>query len=265
MLRRIWVYITLSWDLFRQGVLAVAEYKTAFISQFIGMMLNDVCWIVLWYTYSLRFPDINGWHAHDSFLVFCFGCFSFGIATGFCGGVTEISRKITEGELDYYLSLPKNPLWHLLFARPGIAGLGDVFFGIVGFLILYPDAVQKLPLFVVAGIFAGVALVAFTVILHSLTFYFGNFEAAANQVFWSLITFAVYPYNTFQGALLMVTKTILPAFFIFTVPIESVRHFAWSGLSTLLIFTCGISLFAVFFFKAGLKRYESGNLVQVRL
>ena len=58
--------------------------------------------------------------------------------------------------------------------------------------------------------------------------------------------------------------TFIPTGFISYVPLQLLRSFSWSMLGGLLLFTLGAAILAVFVFQAGLRRYESGNLVLMR-
>ena len=47
---------------------------------------------------------------------------------GFFGNVNQLARIIAQGELDYYLALPKNVLLHVLVSRMDLPALGDILF-----------------------------------------------------------------------------------------------------------------------------------------
>src|SRR4051794_1997327 len=92
------------------------EYRAAFISQVFGMLLNDVMWIVFWALFFQRFPVIQGWGIEDVLTIWAITGAAFGLALGFFGNVNGLARIIAQGELDYYLGVPKNVLLHVLIS-----------------------------------------------------------------------------------------------------------------------------------------------------
>ena len=95
----------------------VLEYKKAFILQTITMFLNDLIWIFFWWLFFTRFPLINEWTYYDLLLLWVFGTTGFGLSGLIFGNKSQISELISEGKLDYYLTLPKNVLLHALTSR----------------------------------------------------------------------------------------------------------------------------------------------------
>jgi hypothetical protein len=56
-------------------------------------------------------------------------------AAYFFGHFTTLAEVITQGRLDYYLSLPKPVLLHVLASRSIGSGMGDIIYGIGSFII----------------------------------------------------------------------------------------------------------------------------------
>jgi len=63
----------------------------------------------------------------------------------------------------------------------------------------------------------------------------------------------------------IITLTILPAFFMAILPTQLIAKFSWPLAGVFLGFTALITTFAVWFFNHGLRRYESGNLISVKM
>jgi viologen exporter family transport system permease protein len=102
------------------------------------------------------------------------------------------------------------------------------------------------------------------VIAGSLAFWMGSAEAAAFQAQQAVITFSWYPGAMFHGWLRVRLFTAIPAGFISHIPVELLRSFdptLFMGLIGVAIAGAGL---AVGVFRIGLKRYESGNLVNLR-
>ena len=56
--------------LWKINLASAMEYRVAFISQSIGMILNDGVYFLIWIIFFDRFKDIRGWQLTDMFLVF---------------------------------------------------------------------------------------------------------------------------------------------------------------------------------------------------
>jgi ABC-2 type transport system permease protein len=93
----------------------------------------------------------------------------------------------------------------------------------------------------------------------------GSAEAAAFQIEQSLITFSLYPGGMFHGWIKVLLFTALPAGFISHVPADLLRQFDPLLFAVLCGFTAFSCVAAITVFRVGLRRYESGNLVQPRV
>jgi ABC-2 type transport system permease protein len=59
--------------------------------------------------------------------------------------------------------------------------------------------------------------------------------------------------------------TIIPAAFMGAIPAEFIRAFTWESLTQLLLGAVGFLTLAIFVFRAGLRRYESGSAIQIEV
>jgi len=257
-------FVRLTWLLVRQGILAALQYRASFLSQTLGMVLNNTFWVVMWWVYFQRFPDVNGWGFRDTLVIFALSCYFFGLLHLVAGGTIEIAGKIARGELDQALSLPGSPIWHLAVGRMQVSALGDVVFGLGLAGWLFAHEPQALSLFVCLGPVSAVIFFASALVTQSVAFFVGHFEEAANDLYWGLLTFGLYPGTIYRGALKVVTVTILPAFFVYHLPVRLLTEFRWADLIFLSAATVGYLALACAFFRLGLRRYESGSLLVVR-
>ena len=103
------------------------------------------------------------------------------------------------GQLDFYLALPRNPLWHILISRTHMSALGDLLFG-VGLYFFSKDA-SAFGFLVLLLMIAcsGVIFVSYSVIAHSSAFFFGNSENFGRLYSQALMTFSLYPSTIFAG------------------------------------------------------------------
>ena len=258
-------YINLSFEIIKTNILTAMEYRTSFLIQVLGMIVNDTALIFVWVIFFKQFNQINGWTFADTAMLYAITTINFGLVMAFFRGSFELARTIARGELDYFLALPKNVLWHVSISRSEISALGDTIFGIIIFFFAGDVTVEKAGLFVFYVLISTIILFSFTVITQSMAFWFGNFEEAAEQIFHSLIGFTLYPQTVFHGLLKIVMLTLIPAFFIATLPVQLIRNFDPVLTVVMLVYAASIFCIAAIIFTAGLRSYESGNLINVRI
>lgn len=248
----------------RTNFAMAVEYRSSFVTQVVGMMINDSMWVFFWMLYFEKFPVLNGWGREDLFVLWAVITFSFGIAFGLFAQALRLSELISQGQLDYYLALPKNVLLHILVGQIRPANLGDLFFGPVLLALFVDMSPERWLWFVVGGILGGVIYLSFFVIVGSLAFFMGSSEGLAGGVGNALIHFSTYPTRIFNGWTRVILFTIIPAGFIAEVPVDLVRRFAVQDLIIMVGAALIFGTIACVVFFRGLRRYESGNLMSLR-
>ena len=239
--------------------------RGAFWLQAALMVANNVLYFVFWWIFFARFQEVRGWKVTDVSALYGIVAVGFGAAVVFAGGVRELSNRVRNGDLDAYLTLPKNPLLHLVASRTMASGWGDmasgaIFIGVSG-LVTW----RSWPLALVAVGASAVVFVATGVIMHSLSFWLGRITMLARQIWDFQITFSIYPSPLFGGILKVLLFTVIPAGFIGFLPCELLRDFQWSGLAAAVGGAAAYTALAVWVFAAGLRRYESGSGFHARI
>ncbi len=228
------------------------------------MAFNDAMIIVFWWMFFQQFPQVGGWGLPDVLRLWAVAAVSFGLATAVFGNTPRIATLIATGQLDYYLGLPKNVLLHVLVSRSSVPSWGDALFGVVAFCLagdLSPASVLLFVTFVITG---GAVLVAYHVLVGSAAFWIGNSESFSAQASGALVNFSTYPGSIFRGWLKVVTLTLIPAGMISHVPVELLRRFDPLAFGGVVAFAVLSVVLAAVVFRAGLRRYESGNLLVLR-
>lgn len=257
-------YLRLTWDIKKLVLSTAMSYRASFLVQVFGMFFNDSAWMVLWYIFFQSFPSVNGWGFHEMIILYAFGTLVYAFCEFPCDGVSELSKYIVTGQLDLYLTGPKNVLWSLSVGKSDISALGDGLFGLVLIIYAYGLAPLKIIWFLFIALLAAILFFDFMLIIQSMAFWFGDIEDAAKRLTHMLLSFMFYPQAVFTGVLKIIMMTLLPAFFIITVPTALIMEFSWLYFS---IFICSIIIgtaFALWIFNKGLARYESGNLMTTR-
>lgn len=264
MLKKLSNYAVLTFEIIKLNILSAIEYRMAFFTQVIGMIINDACWLFLWYLFFTRFPSIHGWDIHDTLILFSFNMANYGLYKIFTAHSTEIAHDIANGKLDYFMTLPKSVLWQVSTSETSISAIGDFIFGVTLFLFLGFSFPQFL-LYILLCVMTALIFYSVTVILQSVAFYVGNFEETSDRIMNVVLGLTFYPSTAFSGVLKVLTFTLLPVFFIVWLPVDIMKLFTWTKLGMVAGFSSGLFVLAVWFFNRGLKRYESGNLINVKM
>lgn len=257
-------YIQLTYHVKKMVLESAFMFRASFIVQVIGMFFNDAAWLSLWYIFFKAIPAINGWGFDQMVLLFAFACVVIGALEVFFDGLSEISHYVVTGQLDIYLTMPKNLLWLVAVGKTDIAALGDLFFGLVLMIYAFWFAPLKILWFCLVCGLSLILFLDFMLIIQSLAFWFGDIEYMAKQLIHMLIGFMIRPQSTFTGGLKVLMMTIIPAFFMVTVPLDLLIQFSWSYCGILLVSVIVGTTIALTIFSRGLSKYESGNLMLPR-
>jgi ABC-2 type transport system permease protein len=251
--------------LWKAGLAGAMEYRAAFLTQVVGMMLNNAVYFLFWVIFFDRFEQVRGWQLGDMFVLFGLVASGFGLAAFLFGNVLNLAEVIRSGRLDYYLALPQPVLIHALASRPVTSGLGDALYGLISFLLAGEITPGSLGRFLLGVLISLTIFLSFMVSVHSLAFWLGSAQLLSEQALQAVLTFSLYPITLFDGTAKFALFTLVPAAFIGALPAEFVRAFTWGSLGQL---AAGAVIFlglALGLFHAGLRRYESGSAIQTQI
>lgn len=257
-------YLSMAWSYVRLNFFAQMEYKAAFWSQVIGMILNNCVWIVFWSVFFTRFDNLGGWTVKDVLTVWSISAGGYGLAYSICGNALGLAALISNGRLDAWMLYPRALLSHLLIGRMSATAFGDILFALIIYIFFVRPDLPHFLWFCALTVSAAVVFVGFSVLTSCLSFFLGNADALAENGRFALVTFSTYPASLFQGALKLFLFTVIPAGFVSYLPVEALREL--SVAKTLMCFAGSLSVLVVgvVVFYWGLRRYESGNLMEMR-
>lgn len=248
----------------RVNVLCNMEYRVSFLTQVVFMFLNDILLLFFWWILFKRFDNIAGWRQNDIFLLYAMSAGAYGLAYTVFGNAIRLSSLIVEGQLDYYLALPKDVWLNVLISRSLASTIGDFIFGVAICTAIYGLSIKVL----IAAFYMAIAALLLTsavTIAHCMTFFMGNAEQVAAVFSEAMLSFSLYPISLFSLSIRVLLYTAIPAAFVSFIPVTLVREFSPILFAVFL----GVTAFSVWLsrrvFYAGLKRYESGNLVAPRM
>lgn len=248
----------------RLNLNAQLEYRAAFISQVVAMFLNDGTWVLFWVVFFTRFQVLHGWGVNDVITIWAITASSFGLAFAIFGNALGLAGLIAKGQLDAWMLYPRAVLPHMLMGRMSATAWGDALFGFFTYILFVRPDVAHLLLFTALVLSVTITFVGFGVLTGSLSFYLGNAAPLADQWFFSVITFSTYPSVMFDGAIKLILFTVIPAGFVSYLPNEALRGFSLEYAALTLLGSLAVLSASVLIFYRGLRRYESGNLMEMR-
>ncbi len=251
---------------FKLNLQSAMEYRFNFIILAFGMFINDVAWIVFWWIIFAKFNTINGWNFGNLLAMYSIVTIGFGAATFFVGNWQRIAENVIKGRLDYYMVLPKPLLIHMLISRSDFSGMGDLLFGIVvGTFAFLAGAVSSVPFFILLTAMSTLILISFGIIIGSLSFYFGGTGEFQETALGSVIALSTYPFSVFGGFIRIILLTAIPVGFITGIPVLLLQQYNAAYMGYMIVATLASVTVASIMFYAGLKRYESGNLINAQI
>lgn len=257
-------YFRLAFAYTRLNLDAQLEYRGAFLSQVIAMFVNNVIWVCFWVLFFSRFKVLRGWDVNDVVTLWCIAASGFGLAHTVCGNALTLPVLISRGQLDVWMLYPRALLPHILLGRMSATAWGDAIFGYVVYLIFVKPDLPHFLLFVALTVSIAFLFIGFSIFTGSLTFFLGNSEALAEQWRYAMITFSTYPASLFEGAVKILLYTLIPAMFVSYYPIVALRQLSLFHAAIAVAGSIAVLAAGAFVFYYGLRRYESGNLMEMR-
>ena len=251
--------------IWKANLQSVMEYRVSFLSQMIGMILNNGMYFLIWVIFFDRFNSVRGWGITDMFVTFGITSSAFGIVSLFFGNAFNLGDIITRGRLDYYLSLPRPVLLHAVASRSVASGMGDLTYGFISFAASGVFSFDGLLRFVLAILLSAVVFVSFLMIVQSLAFWLGSTSSFSGVALNAILTFAIYPISLFDSGARLILFTLIPAALMGALPASLVRSFGWDILAQLALGAVLFLATAVGVFYSGLRRYESGSAIQIEI
>src|SRR6266496_4665811 len=247
------------------NIQSIMEYRVAFLTQVIGMMLNNFIYFAIWIIFFDRFKNVRGWGIGDMYITYGVLASAFGLVSLLFGNAFMLSDIINNGRLDYYLSLPRPVLLHTLASRTIASGMGDFTYGFLSFAISGQFTWDGFLRFVLATLLAATVFASFLILVQSLAFWMGVINNLTNLAVNAIVTFGIYPITLFDNYAKLILFTVIPAAFMGAVRSEFIRAFTWQTLAELFLGAVAFLFVAVAVFRLGLKRYESGSAIQVEV
>ena len=239
------------------------ELKSSFIISVVGMMLNNVSFLILWYYFGKTVGELNGWKPMDIFGLYGFSCTSFGIVASLFYGLFEIPNYISTGNFDKYLLTPKNILLKVSTSKISTSAFGDLLFGITCFIIfsVYSKiSLIQLMLAVFLIIISSIVFYAFSLVCMSISFYLMDGYNVSQGLYGMFVSNSIYHGGAYTGVLRIIFTIVMPSLLLGAIPVEIIKNISLKSIIMIVLLAiCWLAISIMFFYKS-LKKYESNNL-----
>lgn len=249
---------------FSVNLQAVAEYRANFLLQVFGMMLNNGAFALFWGVLVARTGGIGGYGFGDIMFVWALVSTAYGIAHVLFGNIRSIGRIVIEGELDLYLLQPKDVFLNLIASRTVVSAWGDLLYGFVVLAFLPGFGLERLALFVLLSLSGALVFTAVFAAAETLTLFMGNASAISQALTEFLLSFSLYPESIHGAGTKWLLYSLVPSAFIAFIPLRAWKGLEWGLVPLLALVALAYGAGSYLLFRAGLRRYESGNLVGTR-
>ena len=238
--------------------------KTTFLTIILFMLLNNASFIIQWVVlYSIK-DSVGGYTFKQVLLLWGLAAGTYGFSRFFFKKAFSLSETINSGGLDAYLVQPKNVLISSITHTIEPSAIGDLIYGYI-MLFIFGFSIKSFMLFTLFCITGGLILVSISIIVSSLSFWFGNTEMVADSINNIMVNFATYPDGIFKGFCKVMLYTIIPVGLADYIPIHVMTKFDLFSFLLIIGVTIVLIVLAFVIFYKGLKRYSSSSLMNVRM
>ena len=238
------------------------ELKSAFITSVIGMCINNIAFIILWYNFGTIVGNLNGWEPIDIFGLYGISAISFGLISSIFCGIYNIPRYISTGNFDKYLLTPKNTLIKVATSAISTSSIGDFVFGVICLIIF--SFVAKLSFLqilvsILLSFVSAIVYFAFSLICMSISFYLMDGDNISQGLYNMFVSGSLYHGGAFTGILKIIFVFVIPSLLLGAVPVELVKSMSLANICLIILLSIIWLIIAIIFFYKSLKKYESNN------
>lgn len=239
------------------------ELKSSFIISVVGMAINNIAFLILWYYFGKTIGNLNGWSAMDIFGLYGIGTTSYGIIVSIFYGIFDIPTYISSGNFDKYLLTPKSILLKISTSKISTSAFGDLIFGIVCFIVFAISSKLKfiqILLALLLIIISSIVFYSFSLICMSVSFYLMDGNNVSQGLYGMFLSNSLYHGGAFTGVLRFIFTFIMPSLLLGAIPVEIIKTLSMPNLIMIIILTAFWFILSIKFFYKALKKYESNNL-----
>lgn len=244
------------------------EIRKGFLIQILGMMINNIAFLIGWIFFFRVFGTMNGWSVPETIGLQGLTALVYGIGLTIGEGTLVLPQYVHQGVFDQFLLSPRNLYLRILTSKLRVSAIGDSLFGLIliGVYIVQAHlSLGQVGLFLL--FLPAVTLLFLNVCLMTslIAFFVPDSSVLSKNLFEVFFSPSMYPASLYQGWIRGVFLFLIPSLAIGGVPIEAVRDHRWSLL--VLIWSLSLAWMVVtqVTLTKAVKRYESGNLTGARV
>jgi ABC-2 type transport system permease protein len=248
----------------KKNIQSSAELRTSFLTNVVGMAINNTAFIIIWIFFVKSVGVINGWTAIDIIGLMGFGALSYGIVFSTGAGIRKLADYVASGSFDRFMISPKNLLVRVATSSFNASAIGDIVFGVACISIygvLAQISVAQIFLVVLLVLISIIVFLAVAITAYSASFLFVDANAATSSIFELFMTPTLFHGGAFQGATRFVFTFLIPSLVVGALPVEIVKNMSFGQLAVIAIVAVLWFLFSLKLFSAGVKKYESSNFM----
>ena len=248
------------------NLFSAMEYKVSFIIQVFWMIINDCMFFLVWVFFFKIFGTLGGLDIWKFAILLSIMVMVFWMVHTFFYGYYRIWIMIEEGKLDNYLLLPKNILVKLLTSSMMTTAVWDILFAFL-LMFLIPDLnfLMVIKIILLSIIWTG-TFIGFMLIFISLSFFTWSSKNLTRWIFEALLGPSHYPPWIFDWTILkFIFMTLIPVYFISFWQFYLILNFTFLGLVKLILWSLAFLILWISMFYKWLKKYESGNMLNINV
>lgn len=155
--------------------------RGAFLIESALMIANNLIFFSIWWIFFRQFNDVAGWNFNDMIILMAVGTGGYGLMQICFGGVRNLSKIILSGDLDPFMTQPKNLLLHIAGSKSLSKGWGHLMTSVT-LIVLGGITTPHTILLILIGILSGcLVFTSINVIAHSLPFWMGSVEGLSKK------------------------------------------------------------------------------------
>lgn len=252
----------------RRNISAAAELRVSFIMQVIGMMVNNITFVVIWLLFFQAFGNINGWSGKEVIALQGFLAIAYGFTFTFFSGVGELPTVIHNGAFDSILLTPRNLYLRIVTLVTRTSAVGDMAFGFILFIIyavIGHLTASQIILMLLLLLPATAIITNFALLTSCIGFFIPDSAEISNHAFEIMFGPSLYPAGVYQGMMRIIFLFVLPTIAIAGLPVEAVKSIDMVKVLIVWILAILWTLIALWVLKKGVRHYESSNLTGARI
>jgi ABC-2 type transport system permease protein len=241
------------------------EYRTNFIFEGLLSVLEVGMYLFYWRLFFEISDGIPGTTYDQMAALVAFNHVIYAGADTLMGNrVWGATDSIVNGQLDVYLAQPRSAVFQLFFSGAQPMRALQIVTGTTLYFLFVPATPASIGLYLF-GLLIGTSIFSsWIVAMHSVTFVLGN-AVVVYKLLSVILHFAKKPAYIFSFAVRFILYTIIPAAYVGTVQAQQAFNPTAGWMLGLTALAIAAPFAAAALFRAGLRRYESGNLIGVRV